>query len=201
MLIWTLSLAAALAARRRATFCAGVSVSGEGDPPPPVAPSRGDVGLGFEACASLGFGDFTGKGRDERDDGGPCGDAEGEKVEAEGRELRTGGLEKAWGVVEVKRVASMTDEVGRSRRGVLLILSLCRGSDESEYDESRMMVCETDVYDARIVFFFSTAWHGANLKCRYVVHDRAPNKSCSSSHERPLALVKAYVPAILITDT
>jgi len=86
--------------------------------------------LGFDVAAlfRLGFElGFSGEGLDESDGGGLCGVCEGEKVDAEGREERAAGLEKAWGEVDVKRVASMAEEVGRKRRGVrrIVLLVVC----------------------------------------------------------------------------
>ena len=73
-----------------------------------------DVGAVFRFGLGLGF---SGDGRDESDGGGLGGVWEGENVDAEGRVERTAGLEKAWGEVDVKRVASMAEEGGRKRRG------------------------------------------------------------------------------------
>jgi len=124
--ICTCDLAAARAARRRATFSAGVSVLAappSAPPPPPMAPLAAGpelkvVGLDVGAVFRFGLGlGFSGDGRDESDGGGRCGVWEGEKVDAEGREERAAGLEKAWGEVDVKRVASMAEEGGRKRRG------------------------------------------------------------------------------------
>lgn len=81
------------------------------------------VGFIVGAVFRFGFGlDFSGEGRDESDGGGHCGVCEGENVDAEGRDERAAGLEKAWGEVEVKRVASMAEEGGRKRRGVRRIV-------------------------------------------------------------------------------
>lgn len=83
------------------------------------------VAIGFDvgAVSRFGFGlGFSGEGRDESDGGGLCGVWEGENVDAEGREERAAGLEKAWGEVDVKRVASTAEEAGRKRRGVLRIV-------------------------------------------------------------------------------
>jgi len=76
------------------------------------------VGLDVGAVIKFGLGlGFSGDGRDESDGGGLCGVWEGENVDAEGRVERAAGLEKAWGEVDVKRVASMAEEGVRKRRG------------------------------------------------------------------------------------
>lgn len=130
--ICTCDLAAARAARRRATFSAGVSdlpAPPSASPPPPIAPLAAGpdvkVAVGFDVGAVFRFGlgvGFSGDGRDESDGGGLCEVWEGENVDAEGREERAAGLEKAWGEVDVKRVASMAEEGGRKRRGDRRIL-------------------------------------------------------------------------------
>ena len=119
VLICTCSLAAARAARNLATFCAGVSASAVGGRP-------GGNPVAVAVVLWFGF-ELRGGDLDDSDGRGFCGvyevDAEGENVEAAGREERTGaGLEKAWGEVEVKRVASMAEDGGRKRRGFRRIL-------------------------------------------------------------------------------
>lgn len=91
----------------------------------PLAAGPDLKAVGFEAGAVFRFGfeiGFSGEGRDESDGGGLCGVWEGVNVDAEGREERAAGLEKAWGEVDVKRVASMAEEGGRKRSGVRRIV-------------------------------------------------------------------------------